>query len=168
MSDRRVQQLAKEGIIPYFKQGKSFRYNLTDAVSKYLAYIREGAQSDASLDFEERKAKAEAELKENKLAQERIKLAELECTMHRSDDVREATEMLVYAIRGMLVALPGRLAVDVAACSSAAEASEVIRTEINRILEELTNYRYDPNFYARAVRERQGWRELNEEPDGEG
>lgn len=168
MSERRVQQLAKEGVIPYFKQGKSFRYNLIEAVSKYTAYLRDGAQSDAALDFEERKAKAEAELKENKLEQERLKLAELEGTMHRSDDVREATESLVYSVRGQLVALPGRLAVDVTACKSAAEASEVIRREVNRILDDLTKYRYDPAFYASQVRDRQGWREMtDEEPCGE-
>ena len=47
--------------------------------------------------------------------------------MHRSEDVAAMTEDLVYAIRGALMALPGRLAVDVCDVKTPAEVSEVIR-----------------------------------------
>ena len=65
----------------------------------------------------------------------------------------------------MIIALPGRLAVDVANVSTAAEASDLIRSEAYKILEELANYRYDPDVYARRVREREGWSELTDEEE---
>jgi hypothetical protein len=66
----------------------------------------------------------------------------------------------------MMIALPGRLAIDVVGAKTAAEASNMIRAEAYKILEELSNYRYDPEVYAKRVRERQGWSELmNDEAD---
>ena len=94
-----------------------------------------------------------------------IQLKELKGKMHRSEDVEALTSDLVYTIRSMIIALPGRLAVDVAAVSTAPEASELIRTECFAILEELSNYKYDPEEYARRVRDREGWQELNDGDD---
>jgi hypothetical protein len=48
--------------------------------------------------------------------------------------------------------------VDVVVAESAAEASEIIRAEVYRALEELAGYKYDPEEYARRVRDREGWR----------
>lgn len=167
-SQRRVQQLVADGIIDSIKQGKVHRYDLAATVRKYVDHLREDEPGDMEQGLAERKLRAEAEFRETKVAQERLKLAELEGTMHRSDDVLEATEQLVYAVRSMLVAFPGRLAVDVAAAKSAPEAEQLIRNEVNMVLGELAGFRYDPEVYARMVRERQGWREVDgEEPDGE-
>jgi TATA-box binding protein (TBP) (component of TFIID and TFIIIB) len=83
--------------------------------------------------------------------------------MHRSDDVESMTEQLVYTIRSMMVALPGRLAVDVAGVMTAAEASVIIRREVNAILDELSNFKYDPAAYAKLVNERQKWTDADED-----
>jgi hypothetical protein len=72
---------------------------------------------------------------------------------------------IVYTIRSMIMALPGRLAVDVAGAASAAEASEIIRTEVYKILEELAGFKYDPEEYARRVREREGWSDPSDDED---
>ena len=77
--------------------------------------------------------------------------------MHRSEDVAAMTEDLVYSIRNMLNALPGRLATDVAGTDNPAEAADIIRREINRMLRELANYHYDPEAYAARVNERRQW-----------
>lgn len=90
---------------------------------------------------------------------------ELEGTMHRSEDVEAVMTDLVYNIRSMLIALPGRLAVDVVAAQTAAEASEIIRAEVYKILEELAAYKYDPEEYARRVRDREGWSDLSDDAD---
>lgn len=55
------------------------------------------------------------------------------------------------------IALPGRLAVNVAACSSAAEVAEIIRREVYQIMSELAGYQYNPDKYAEQVRERMKW-----------
>ena len=61
------------------------------------------------------------------------------------------------------MALAGRIAVDAANTTTAAEASELIKKECHHILNELANYRYDPEAYKRRVRDRQGWRELEDD-----
>ena len=101
----------------------------------------------------------EADLKRSKADIAALQLSELEGTMHRSEDVEAVMTDLVYNIRSMLVALPGRLAVDVTGAATPAEASEIIRTEVYKILTELAGYKYDPEVYARRVRDREGWSE---------
>ncbi len=85
--------------------------------------------------------------------------------MHRSEDVAAMTEDLVFIIRSMLSALPGRLAVDVAAAESAAEAADVIRREVHLIMAEIAKYRYDPAKYEERVRERKKWEAAEPEDD---
>ena len=63
----------------------------------------------------------------------------------------------------MILALPGRLAMDIAEVSNANEASAMIRKECHAILNELAQYQYDPEEYRRRVRERIGWRKLVED-----
>ena len=77
--------------------------------------------------------------------------------MHRSEDVAAMTEDLIYTIRGSLMALPGRLAVDVTAVQTAAEAADIIRTEVFMLMQELSQYRYDPQKYEERVRDRMKW-----------
>lgn len=86
-------------------------------------------------------------------------------TMHRAEDVAALTEDLVYTIRGALNALPGRLAVDVAAVSTPAEASEVIRKEVSKVMRELAGYHYDPKKYEERVRERRDWSERDSDDE---
>ena len=77
--------------------------------------------------------------------------------MHRSEDVEAMTADLIYTIRGSLLALPGRLAVDVTAVRTPAEAAEVIRKEIALLMQELSQYQYDPKKYEERVRKRLDW-----------
>lgn len=165
VSERRVQQFASDGIIDFVKVGKTNRYDLLETVRKYVAYLKEEVTTDEVTSLEERKIKAEAECKEMKAAEARIHLAELEGTMHRSEDVRAATEQLVYTVRSMLVAMPGRLAVDVVGASGADEASRMICREVEHVLEELMGFRYDPEVYAAMMRERKGWGEVADDED---
>ena len=112
------------------------------------------------------KLRAEADLKQSKAKIAEMQLKELEGKMHRSEDVEAMTNDLVYTVRSMIMALPGRLAMDVAQAASAAEASALIRSECNKILNELAGYHYDPEVYQRRVRDREGWGEaLADEAD---
>ena len=77
--------------------------------------------------------------------------------MHRSEDVAALTEDLIYTIRSSLMALPGRLAVDVVDAQTPAEASEIIRREVYAVMNELSRYRYDPKKYEERVRTRKNW-----------
>lgn len=168
VTTRRIQQLTKEGIIVSTKVKGANRYDLMITIQRYIRYLSEKANSreSKSSDFvenESRKMKAEANLKESKASMASLELKELEGEMHRSEDVEAMTMDLVFTIRSMVMALPGRLAVDVANIPTAAEASERIKQECHEILNALADYRYDPEEYKRRVRDRQGWRELEDD-----
>lgn len=166
---RRVQQLAKEGIIDAVKDGHANRYDLLPTIQKYIKYLSDKANgrqpSKKDSEIESKRLEAEADLKRSKADMADLQLKELQGQMHRSEDVEAVMTDLVYTIRSMLMALPGRLAVDVVAAETAAEASEVIRAEVYKILEELAGYKYDPDEYARRVRDREGWSDLSDGED---
>ena len=78
-------------------------------------------------------------------------------TLHKWFGLVLGLQMLLWSISGAMMALPGRLAVDVASANSPAEAAEIIRREVNKAMQELSNYRYDPKKYEERVRERRAW-----------
>ena len=158
---RRVQQLAKEGILPAASQ-RPYKFDLLPTVKAYIRYLRDRANGKEAktadtVKAEADKLRAEADLKQSKAKIAEIQLKELEGKMHRSEDVEALTNDLVYTARSMIMALPGRLAMDVVQAGSANEASALIRTECYKILDELAGYQYDPEAYRRRVRDREGW-----------
>lgn len=170
VTDRRVQQLAKEGVIPA-AQTRPYKFDLLPTVQAYIKHLSEKAngkeQKNAdTVQAEADKLRAEADLKQSKAKIAELQLKELEGKMHRSEDVEAMTNDLVYTIRSMIMALPGRLAMDVVQTTSANEASALIRSECSKILNELAGYQYDPEAYQRRVRDREGWSEsLADEAD---
>lgn len=158
---RRVQQLAKEGILPAASQ-RPYKFDLLPTVKAYIRHLRDRANGKEAktadtVKAEADKLRAEADLKQSKAKIAELQLKELEGKMHRSEDVEAMTNDLVYTARSMIMALPGRLAMDVAQAGSANEASALIRTECYKILNELAGYQYDPEAYRRRVRDREGW-----------
>ena len=139
-SERNVQLLAKNGAITA-KKKRPYEFDLYDVAQEYIQYLAERSKADMAA----------------------LQLKELEGEMHRSDDVEAMMDDLVYSIRSMILALPGRLAMDIAEVSNANEASAMIRKECHAILNELAQYQYDPEEYRRRVRERIGWRKLMED-----
>ena len=154
LSSNRIYQLSQDGIISSAQRGK---YPLADSVQRYIAYLGRDAVTEDEAKLEKAKKAAEVTLKTSKAHIAKMEADELRGKMHRSEDVAAMTEDLIYEIRGALIALPGRLAVDVAACSSAAEAAEIVRREVYQIMGELAGYQYDPDKYAERVRERMKW-----------
>ena len=161
LDPRRVQQLAKEGILPAASQ-RPYKFDLLPTVKAYIRYLRDRANGKEAktadtVKAEADKLRAEADLKQSKAKIAELQLKELEGKMHRSEDVEALTNDLVYTARSMIMALPGRLAMDVVQAGSANEASALIRTECYKILDELAGYQYDPEAYRRRVRDREGW-----------
>lgn len=163
LSTRRVEQLAKEGTIPV-AQKRPYMFDLLPTIQTYIRHLSDKAngkeKNTQTTKIESDKLQAEADLKRSKADMAALQLRELEGKMHRSEDVEAMTNDLVYTTRSMIMALPGRLAMDVAKITTAAEASVVIRAECYKILEELSAYKYDPEAYQRRVRDREGWSEL--------
>ena len=152
LSRQHVGRLVAQGILTKENGKMELRKN-----HELLRTWRESQEEEKSVDDEKAEAlkrKSEAQLKQAKATIATLDAKERMGKMHRSEDVAAMTEDLIYAIRSALIALPGRLAVDVMEAKDSAEASEIIRTEIYKVMEELANYEYDPAKYEERVRER--------------
>ena len=169
VSTRRVEQLKTEGVIK--GQGKPTKYDLLPTIQAYIRYLsdkangREKKETDSQLETE--KLTAEKRIKVAKAEMAELELKELKGDLHRSSDVEAITTDHVMAVRSMLMALPGKLAVDLATIQTAPEAADRIKQEVYAVLQQLSDYRYDPEEYKKRVRERQGWNELQGEEDDE-
>lgn len=172
VSVRRIQQLTQDGVLHTksvtINGRNSKRYYLAETVQEYMKHVSAKAEGKGSKGLQDRVQENEARIKDAKATKLEMELQELRGEMHRSEDVEAVTNELVYSIRSMILALPGRLAVDTFSSSSAAEASDLIRQECYQILSELSDHQYDPEKYKSYVREREGWRnDLLPDPEDE-
>lgn len=164
VTGRYVRQMAEDGVLSKVDQG---RFLLAESVQRYIKHATKDAMNEEDAKLDKAKRAAEVTLKASKAQVAKLEAEELRGKMHRAEDVKEVTEGLVYAIRGALIALPGRLAVDVAAAGTPAEASDIIRKEVYKIMRELSEYHYDPQKYEELVRERKDWDVLERDGDDE-
>lgn len=161
-SIRWVQILRDDGVI---KQSSTGRYRLDEAAQAIYDRATRRQQSEEVEKTNAAKLKAEAAMKVAKAQIAGMEAKELSGQMHRAEDIKALTEDLIFAFRHALRALPGRLAMDVAAAQTAPEASARIRQEVDLILKELSQYKYDPEKYAERVRERRDWNKDNDGRD---
>lgn len=87
--------------------------------------------------------------------------------MHSAEDVEEMTTDLVMTVRSYLLALPGKLAIELVPMVKEIEIADAIKREVYDILEDLSQYEYNPEEYRKRVRERQGWIEKQEEEEND-
>lgn len=155
---RRVQQLAQEGIIPCIKEKGNYYFDPPIAIKKYISYLQDALKqrSKSTEEQEAKKLDVEIRLKEAKALYAELELNELKGKMHRSEDVQALIEDLAATIKGMIVALPGRLAMDVIRLSTAAEVSEAIEKACFEICTKLSEYEYDPKYFKTRVQSRGG------------
>lgn len=156
LSGRRVRQLTEDGVL---RKNGNGRYALIENVQLWHLAATAQPVDEEDLKLEKTRRQSEAQIKASKAIIARLEAEELKGLMHRAEDVAAITEDLVYTMRGALMALPGRLAVDVAACKTATEASDVIRREVHKIMRELSGYHYDAKKYEERVRARRNWTE---------
>lgn len=162
LTGRRVRQLTEDGVLR--KNGEG-RYALIENVQLWHANATAQPVDKEDLKLEKVRRASEVQIKASKASIAKMEAEELKGLMHRAEDVAAITEDLVYTIRSALMALPGRLAVDVAACGTPAEASNVIRLEVRKVMRELANYHYDPKKYEERVRARKDWSERDSDDE---
>ena len=155
-SNQWVGQLTSQGTL--FKKQTPYgaMYETSESVSSYCEKLeaKNDEKSKDDKNLEKSKLASEALLKAAKAKIASMDAEERMGRMHRSEDVAAMTEDLIYAIRSALVALPGRLAVEVVEAADSAEAADIIRKEIYHVMDELANYEYDSAKYQERVRER--------------
>lgn len=167
VSTRRVEQLKTEGVIK--GQGKPTKYDLLPTIQAYIRYLSDKAngreKKETTAELEEAKLRAEVDIKEAKAKAAQMELKELQGKMHRAEDVEAITTGHVLFLCSMLMAMPGKLAVDLAGTHTAPEQADRVKREVYYLLERLAEYRYDPEEYRARVRERQGWNDQHGDDD---
>lgn len=156
LTGRRVRQLTEDGVL---RKNGSGRYQLIENIQLWHANATAQPVDEEDVKLEKTRRKSEVQLKASKAMVAKLEAEELKGLMHRAEDVAAVTEDLVYTMRSALMALPGRLAVDVSACNTPAEAGDVIRREVYKLMRELADYHYDPKKYEERVRSRRDWSE---------
>ena len=169
VTNSRIGQLKKEGVIVGY--GNPAKYDLLPTTKAYIQYLSDKAygreKKETALQLEEEKLRAEVEIKQAKAQAAKLELDELQGKLHRAEDVEAITTDHVLFVRSMLMAMPGKLAVDLAGSHTAAEQAERVKKEVYFILNQLAGYKYDPEEYKKRVMERQGW-DVGTKDDGDG
>lgn len=132
LTERRVQQLSREGVIPKAERG---RYDLVGAVRGYVAYLREQARAAeaGAPDYAAERAR---------LLRAKADLAEMEAGGRRGElipgaQVEAAWVAVLARLRQRLLALPDRLAPLCHEETTIAGARDQIRRAVREALDEL-------------------------------
>lgn len=139
VSDRRIRQLAEEGVIVRAAHG---RYKLMDSITNYILNLKVAMEAsgtktpDGELDLEEEKAIHERV----KRHISELKLQIMKGDLHKSEDVeRVMTDMLV-SVRTKLLSMPAKLAPLLVARSDIDYIRRAINREVLESLNELKDY----------------------------
>jgi phage terminase Nu1 subunit (DNA packaging protein) len=133
LTPRRVQQLAKEGVIPRAERG---RYELVLAVRGYIRYLKERSLNPGVISFDEvraRKTAAEAEMAELELSERKKQLVPME-------DVAEKWLELISTCRTKILSMPAKLAGVVAVEDNPAVCKSIIEEQTTEALDELSGW----------------------------
>ena len=167
ISDRHVRRLIKSGKVPA-KSQNPLRISVGAGLAAFISHLKESAKTeDRPVDDEKarsEKLRADADISIYKAKQEEAKWKEMAGQLHRSEDVQAMTEDLIYTIRGAITALPGKLAMNVAAEDDPNVCSNIIKQEVILVLEGLSEYEYSKERYLARMKEREG-REAEEEDE---
>lgn len=150
LQDRQVRRLVERGVITADKDGSGhYRYDPVQAQEEYAAHLGELEGSLTSIreqidEAESRIKRATADIKE-------LELAEMRGEYHREEFVEEFVLDYIFAERAAVMALPGKLAPTLANKSDVSEVEEIIRREIDTILDDLKQYEYRPEYFAERL-----------------
>lgn len=135
MTERRVQQLATEGVLPKASHGK---YPLFGCVHAYIRHLR-GSVPDGAGDDDSRLSGTVERAKLARAQRQKIELetAALRGTLLPAEDVAREWSDMIGRARAKLLGLPPRLAAHAMTCSTAREAEEFARAEVHAALSEL-------------------------------
>ena len=173
---RSLNDLVQRGVIKptivkeFGDSGRNVRkYDLIPTVQSYIRFLRDRAERRAQGTPEEAAKQAEADLRYKRARAEKMELeiAELRGQMHRSEDVAALTSDMIAKIRGAIMALPGKVAIDCAEAKTATEASAVVKRAVDEFLNGTAGYKYNEADYRRLVREREKWVAQIEEMDSD-
>lgn len=132
LTERRVQQLARDGIIPKAKRGE---YDLVACVRGYITYLQQaatGRTSDVAAD-------------RNRLVKAQADKAELECRMMLREvipvvEVEDSWARILKSFQSRILSLPMRLVQIAKATADQIAAEAAVRALLQDVLTELSTY----------------------------
>ncbi len=132
ISERRVQQLSRAGVIPKAARG---RYELIGSVRGYIRHLRD-------LNIKGESGTVDYGTERARLVKAKADLAEMEASQMRGDllpapDVTAAWTEIVALIRARLLVLPDKIAPVVHETTSLNQARDVIKKAVYEILTEI-------------------------------
>lgn len=134
VTDRYIQKLAKEGVIPKAERGK---YDLARCVQAYVKYLQDRAfgkdPSVAGL------TDARGRLVAAKAEREALELAVLKGQLVQIDDVIPAIEQEYTRCRQRLLSIPTKAAPQVAHMTNPGQVAEYLKQAISEALSELVS-----------------------------
>ena len=155
LSERRVQQLSREGVIPKAERGQ---YDLIGSVRGYVRYPRDQAQKAqaGAPDYAAERAR---------FIRARADLAEMEAEEKRrsliaADQIEAAWIAVLALLRTRLLALPDRLAPQAFEQPTVGDTRTLIRAAIREVLDDLAepdiDFETDPEIEGLADPEADG------------
>ena len=135
LTDRRVQQLSKEGVIPKSNRG---RYELAPAVQGYVRYLQERSigRESAPEDYHTEKSRL-VKLQADKA---QFEIDELTGKLVRSEEVESAWASMVVDCKTRLLSVPSKAATLVATEPDPAACQVIIEEMVREALQELSEY----------------------------
>ena len=133
LSERRIQQLAKDNIIPKAERGK---YDLVSSVHGYIDFLKAKAGGDFT---------AEEVLKnKNKLLKAKAEIAEIEKMkatgeLISKEEVKRTWLELVHKIKQKLLSMPNKVAPVVATVKNISEIKLILQDKLYEALYEITS-----------------------------
>lgn len=131
LTQRRISQLAAEGVISKLENGK---FNLKEISEQYYKFKYD--MSDVAQDYETEKAKHEA----IKRRLSEIKLARIEGTMHDAADIERVMTDMLTNCRSRLLSIPTKAAPILVGIEDIGNIEGILRQNIYEALNELANY----------------------------
>ena len=118
-SNQWIGQLTSQGTLNKSATPHGAYFCVADTIRAYCDMLEERAEpsptDEESEKIEKDRRKADASIKAAKAIIAGLEAKERQGKMHRSEDVAAMTEDLLFAVRGNLLALPGRLSIEAAA-----------------------------------------------------
>jgi len=140
LSERRIQQLSREGVIPKATRGQ---YDLIGSVRGYVRYLRDQAVSAQA-------GAPDYAVERARFIRARADLAEMEAQQRRgsliaADDAEVAWIAVLALLRTRLLSLPDRLAPLVHEQDSLGGTRNLLRATLREVLEDLANSDVQPD-----------------------
>lgn len=146
LTERRIRQLAEEGIL--VRAGKG-RYRLEESLKNYILTLKVAIETggvdnpDGELNLEEEKAMHE----KVKRHISELKLQTMKGELHKSDDVKHVMTEMIVSIKTKLLSLPSKISPLLLSRDDVGYIKGIITKEVVEALNELKDYNAN-DFYS--------------------